>query len=488
MQVRLHISPLTEELLPKVIGASLPFASNVSFHSIATFPERSYGFLDLPTMEAEKVKKKLNGTILKGQKVKVEEARKDKRKDIISQSQELPEDSKPKVRKSERKRKREDGVISGIELPEGRKVKRGWTESVAQTKELKSRKKQDRKDKKRPKTSSYTDQSECLFQTNAPASTETKETKRSSKNRTKDGKKKLVIHEFENTTKHPSFIRDSASKSKKVKGFDEEKGWVDEEDKVIEPAPEQQMKRTTRRQTNPVEAQEPIDEAHEAKEMEEEETSSSGTSGESEDDSDSSEDNAPTPSPLPPGLEVTQPSPVTSHPLESLFKRPKPPTSDSISKPNLEVNTSFTFFGEDAEDPVAKSLETPGLPKTRRGRLPNLSIPITPYTQRDASWRGQRSAAPTPDTAAPGKSGFGDIFGKFSNDRKDDIEEEDEEMEQTAKEELAPVEEEAKEEQESEFSKEFWENRGNNDRAWKKRRRETAKEQRRRDNRKRKAI
>jgi hypothetical protein len=37
---------------------------------------------------------------------------------------------------------------------------------------------------------------------------------------------------------------------------------------------------------------------------------------------------------------------------------------------------------------------------------------------------------------------------------------------------------------ETEFTKWFWENRGDNNRAWKKRRRDAAKEQRQRDNRK----
>ena len=75
-RTRLYISPFTPELLPIVLAPSvLPTASNISFHSLQTFPERNYGFVDLPAMEATKVKKKLHGSILKGSKVKVEEAR-----------------------------------------------------------------------------------------------------------------------------------------------------------------------------------------------------------------------------------------------------------------------------------------------------------------------------------------------------------------------------------------------------------------------------
>jgi len=53
-----------------VVGPRLlDSVSNVSYHTLQTFPENSYGYLDIPTMEAEKIKKKLNGAILKGKKI-----------------------------------------------------------------------------------------------------------------------------------------------------------------------------------------------------------------------------------------------------------------------------------------------------------------------------------------------------------------------------------------------------------------------------------
>src|SRR5271170_3536799 len=76
---RLHITPLNPTLLPSILPpAVLTAARNISYHSLQTFPEKEFGFVDLPSMEARKIKKKLNGSILKGTKVKIEEARSSK--------------------------------------------------------------------------------------------------------------------------------------------------------------------------------------------------------------------------------------------------------------------------------------------------------------------------------------------------------------------------------------------------------------------------
>src|SRR5204862_7875603 len=73
---RLHISPLDPSLLETILPPSVRLlATDISFHRIQTFPENNYGFVSLPAMEAEKLKKKLNGSILKGKKLKVQEAR-----------------------------------------------------------------------------------------------------------------------------------------------------------------------------------------------------------------------------------------------------------------------------------------------------------------------------------------------------------------------------------------------------------------------------
>src|SRR5436190_20310329 len=73
---RLHISPLDPSLLETILPPPVRLlATDISLHRIQTFPENSYGFVSLPAMEAEKLMKKLNGSILKGKKIKVQEAR-----------------------------------------------------------------------------------------------------------------------------------------------------------------------------------------------------------------------------------------------------------------------------------------------------------------------------------------------------------------------------------------------------------------------------
>ena len=80
-RIRLHITPFTAELHDRVIPPSLrPLAGNISYHTVQTFPERSFGFVELPSMEAEKLKKKLNGSTLKGTKIAIEEAKPPKKR------------------------------------------------------------------------------------------------------------------------------------------------------------------------------------------------------------------------------------------------------------------------------------------------------------------------------------------------------------------------------------------------------------------------
>jgi len=163
------------------------------------------------------------------------------------------------------------------------------------------------------------------------------------------------------------------------------------------------------------------------------------------------------------------------------------------------------------------------------------NLPATPYTQRDLEWRGLRSAAPTPDTAAIGRrfsfpwrnssqeideenedeDEDADAGAQLNNNTKanasrpDTIAEEDEEeaeaendpsdqdMGNEADANSTPIkarkgkaaastanDDDDADKEESEFAKWFWENRGDNNRAWKKRRRETLKTKRLRDNRK----
>jgi hypothetical protein len=79
--VRLHITPLKPELLKVYLAPSvLPLAKNISYHIVETFPEKGYGYLELPEVEAKKLKNKLNGLTLKGSKVRIEMAKPEKRK------------------------------------------------------------------------------------------------------------------------------------------------------------------------------------------------------------------------------------------------------------------------------------------------------------------------------------------------------------------------------------------------------------------------
>ena len=138
-------------------------------------------------------------------------------------------------------------------------------------------------------------------------------------------------------------------------------------------------------------------------------------------------------------------------------------------------------------------------------------VPVTPYTQRDLEWRGLRSAAPTPDTAAIGRR-FSFPWRNGSQEANDDedgdvevdqqlnsntianassahlpgvTEEDENEGEEDV---VAGVEQagenadEEEEKPESEFRKWFWENQGNLGRAWKKRRRDAMKSKRSTEN------
>ena len=516
---RLHISPLNSTLLPAVLpGPLLEKATNISFHTIQTFPEKAYGYVELPGMEAEKLKRKLHGYTLKGAKMQVEEARPKKHsKRHQDQTDQTEEANNPEKKK--RKRKTEDDTIPGHELDD-RKVKRGWTEPTGEMKESK-RHKDKAKRNSSSKAPSLTDKSECLFQTNLPpnkaTSTGAKEGKAKKRKRT-ESTRNVVVHEFENTTKHANFLRDEPETNGKraAAEFVEGKGWIDADGKIVDVAPKgrkskskadngvgsavEEKEKPRSRRSSRLEAASVKLEAPGA--VAEEQTSSSGSSLTSDDDDDtelvhdplSFTGKAPEPQNL--GhkesldingddvgtrrverLSITrssatpppqQGSPTSAavkevHPLEALFKRPMNAASHTPKKPNLEVATSFSFFDPDEEN----------------GQDQGLAVPQTPFTQQDLRQRRQRSAAPTPDTAAVGKT-FGDIWEGTSDisDGEDGVKV-DAEINDKNKSATPDIKQEKPE---SEFSKWFWEHRGENNRAWKRRRREAAKEKRQREN------
>lgn len=561
-RIRLHISPLNPELLQALVPPSvLPTASDISYHTLQTFPDRKYGYIELPAMEAEKIKKKFNGSILKGHRVRVEEARskektkRSRERDAVDEAGE--EHTAKKARKSKAKQKPGDGVLPGYELPESRKVKRGWTESKADKTTIP---KKGRKEKKaKAKASSLTGQPECLFRTTVPPTAakapEVTSVSRSAAKLNKKGKssQEVVVHEFSNTTKHGNFLRENqvTRGEKSISEYVDGKGWVDKNGDVVEAEPLTHRPRlkpkeitaatynnktifsgdvsnSSQRDSSP-EDQHPklvISSSHHEVD---DETSSSGTSSSSDSESEDivevskalgepitsaeasdeasisssgsdktteekfEESNSATWSTsrsassmsldkeanATPKADDTNTEAGTEtkevHPLEALFKRPQGTASSTPRKPTLEVRTSFSFFDPDAANETSS----------------HLTIPQTPFTQRDIQDRRLRSAAPTPDTAAPGKT-FGNIWAGHPDNEEAGDDDDEEELAQPdlsstplAGKGSAPNEDEKGKPPESDFAKWFWEHRGETNRAWKKRRREAAKEQRQRENRRR---
>ena len=510
---RLHITPFTQDILPSVLPASIRnLATDVSFHEISTFPENNYGYVTLPKMEAEKIKKKLNGSILKGKKFKIEAARPQKRH--REEENVVPEahSSDKKRSKKAKKQAPEDGVVEGFELPADRKVKRGWTESSDAKQERRKSEKKEKKSKEeklQPK-SKYTDKSECLFRATIPPNRASDTASGDKKAKKKKKSKDNVIHEFEKTVAHPSFLRTAEESAVPTATFEDGKGWVDAAGNVREPASEKilkdnyrpgqipgakekrraakDMKKPSRKEKTPEESSESEDytsssgsssdessdsesvveekvgenpedssssDEEDVKSQSQEETTKFTEANSTDTDTPSKSESAEVPAEATPEVEQDS-SAQAVHPLESLFKR-VPAASDN--QPAPEAEAGFSFFGNDIESEDEAQLAEP-------------QTPFTPFTKNDLQHRGQRSAAPTPDTSAATRH----MSWNESEDSDEDVSID------------SPVKKARGETgtnmEETEFAKWFWENRGDNNRAWKKRRRDAAKEQRQRDSRK----
>ncbi|EON65321.1 hypothetical protein W97_04559 [Coniosporium apollinis CBS 100218] len=257
-RVRLHIAPLNPALLKAIVPPSLlPSATDISYHTIQTFPEKSYGYVELPTMEAQKLKKKLNGSILKGSKIRIEDARPEKRKagdpaDVNGVAEEQTE----KPAKRRKKQKKEEGVIPGFELPEGRKVKRGWTEPAEKAKGKRSKDK-DKAKKQKTEVSKYSKEPEMLFKTVVPPNKaevkpQKKEKDKEREKKSRPGKKPVTVHELSKTMKYATFLKDSqvSMDAKVVSEYVEGKGWTDAQGNLIEPESERHSKRKRRTATH----------------------------------------------------------------------------------------------------------------------------------------------------------------------------------------------------------------------------------------------
>ncbi|KAL6696458.1 hypothetical protein J3F84DRAFT_370114 [Trichoderma pleuroticola] len=545
--VRLHITPLDAELIKVVVPASvLPTARNISYHTLETFPERRYGFVELPEADAEKLRKKLNGTTLKGCKMRIEKARPEMRVEPNGDEEEVPE----KKKKSSKKRKREPDVLEGVALHD-RQVKRGWTETPTTTKR-RDRKDKDKENKekkkekekmKRPK-SKYTEGEECLLKTKLPPNTmknlapeELEHKKRSKK---KGSSRQVVIHEFEKTTKFPSFLKTATATDRKtateyVKG----KGWVDEEGNVVEEVKEKEKAKLPQR---PKKVPQPRKVSEEPED--DDDTSSSGTSSEGTSSEDESEEES----------EVEVEKEAADVPIQAAAKpqdeeekdddndSPSDDTSDSdsssdeeedepskaaeqttptASKPNAPKSTPasnkplaikipppetpsagkvhplealYKRPTQNAENPTSVPKEEPFSffgggedEEEESGAAPSgLVPPMTPFTSQDFEWRNVRSAAPTPDTAHPSRM---QRFWGASPDKdvemEDDVanalrEEEQEEEEGEDEDDGSPAQ--GRQTATTDFQKWFWENRRDLNRSWMTRRKTAAKEKRHREN------
>ncbi|KAL1867060.1 hypothetical protein Daus18300_006459 [Diaporthe australafricana] len=558
---RLHISPLHPELLKVIVPqAALSKARAISYHTLQAFPDRPYGFIELLSTDAEKIKNKLNGAVLKGVKIRVEPARPDNMPkpepdaliDAAVGADSERKSKKSKSEKREKKRKRDPQEIVGIELEGGRKVKRGWTvtpdeakskkkkekekekereteksKSGDSTKEKKEKKdKKDKKKRRRDAESEYTDGPECLIKTQLPPNkrdvvngdAQGVETPKSKKHK----KHEVVVHEFKNTTKFPTYFKASkgASGSGTEYDFVEGKGWVDSIGDVIEKVKSTRPKGLPKTR---VEKQTAVED--------DDTTSSSGSSSEEDEEDEEAEEDADvlkqkhkvvhpglkslaldtaTSAGLesPPGsarpkssssarsltIKIPPATPSSSkvHPLEALYKRQQ--QGDTAVKADTAGDQGFAFFGgqdaEEEEDDIGQSeaVDGSGIEHEERSSQTGLSQgnqpPMTPFSKQDFEWRGMRSAAPTPDTAHPSR--YSRIW-PIRDERETspgiaEGEEDDVEMDSPGG--VAP---ESTGEGEptnpsTDFPKWFYENRSDLNRSWMKRRKVAAKQKRYREN------
>ncbi|APA06646.1 hypothetical protein SS1G_04779 [Sclerotinia sclerotiorum 1980 UF-70] len=277
---RLHITPLNPNLLTTIIPPSiLPNAKNISYHTLETFQDKAYGFVDLPTMDAEKLKKKLHGSILKGSKIRIETARPAKDLSPVNEPEEAPKRQRERKDPS-KKRKRGEETIPAAVIGD-RKVKRGWTTTAADI----SKTKKQSKELKNVVKSKYTTNEECLFKTvlppNVAAHTKATSGEKSSR-RSKKGRG-VIVHEFAKSTKYATFLRSTTggTKVKTAVEFVDGKGWVDEDGNVVE-----EVVRKVRKNQEP-QKEKPIQE----EEMENQGSGSDGGSASDQDKSSEDESN-----------------------------------------------------------------------------------------------------------------------------------------------------------------------------------------------------
>ena len=431
-------------------------------------------------MQASKLKKRLNGSTLKGSKVRVEDAKQEKKR--RSEGDEDERDAKARKTSKRDKKKREDGVLAGHELEEGRRVKRGWTDSTGDAKKRGG-------SKSRSKMSEGGDAAEgkkLRFKTIVPPNATSLEpdsaAKKKKQKRDKDGKtskKKVLVQEFENSKKPTARSLGTGEGNYGALSYEDGNGWVNESGEVIEA--ERSSRKSKRRKTAdapPLSPSEPSGSVITERIMAQASTETNDQDRRNAmaiDDPPQEMDDYVEPETQinehETAAEASSSAGKEVHPLEALFKKPAPSQSDSAKrrpKPT-SIDTSFSFF--DA-----------GAAADEKADAGAGAVPQTPHTRRDLEWRSIRSAAPTPDTAAIGRRfSFPFVASEEDDEGEEAHVEQDAGMEDADKAQQAAVKGDG-EKEESAFRKWFYENRGDFNRGWKKRRRDERKRKRQRDN------
>jgi hypothetical protein len=538
-RVRLHITPFNSTLYQNIIPASIqPNVTNLSYHTVQTFPERGFGFVELPKADADKLRKKFNGLTLRGQKMAIQEAKPEKKRRHDKEDEdtaEVEEKQPRKKAKKEKSSKKKDKEYTGFELPDDRQVKRGWTEEPSKynkDKKEKASKSSDKTDKTpRREKSKYSSKQEVLFKQKLPEAvlmTQKSEGKDKKNKNSKLPRNISVIHEFEKNKPVPSFLKSSvSSKASAVADFVPGMGWVDAEGNVVE---EVQVKpkredRIARMVDTPVEIRikpaapkEPAmhkditagakslgyhsssDESSVVSSESDVETSDDSDDGNEEDEviEATEAEKEEIAEEIKEGAEeIAAPAPTEQQDETTTLEKPSTPepmeTSPQPSTPR-EVHPLEALFKKKAPSdttprpaPINTSFSfgiTDDIDEDMEDMDPQ--YPSTPYTRT----RDIRSAAPTPDTAAIGRkfsfSFAGQGHNNFSHDEdiQEGYEDEDDQWQSANMEPLGVKEvKEGEAEEETEFAKWFWENRGDSNRAWKKRRRDVMKVKRQRENR-----
>ena len=530
--IRLYIAPFDDSLLKTYLRPSvLSLARNTSFHTLQNFPEKPFGYVELPKMEADKVRKKLNGTILKGKKVKIEEAKPNKSKRKVGEAEE--ETSAHKSTPTKRpKTKEAQGVLPGIEVEDRRKIKRGWTEPVDQSsKKSRTKEKDEKKNDKESQPSKYTQEPEMLFRTRRhPQSTNdaTSEGKnKKTKAKKKEKKSKAILHEFENRKVLPNQPIGTKNDRKSHEYIDG-KGWVDSDDNVIEVEKKSRRHKsstedlTTKESTSQsktqvelpatqdesivIEPEQPTHDQSKAEKRKKREERNAKKAAERTERNDELENETPLSTSNLSSRQDSQNWTASASALETLYKRrgvssittplslPSSTKTSPMKPPPINTKAGFGFgFTNDNDDDENEAGD----------QVP----PLTPFSREERDIRSIRSAAPTPDTAAIGRrfsfsfmddeiddsddsddSNDNEIKAKTKDDDvKLDAHESDDDDHTTRKlrgtDDVHADGRDQVEKEESGFSKWFWENRGDNNREWKKRRREALKGKRQRENR-----